>query len=347
MLKKLSLFHVLFLVSFINNAQSWNLVWSDEFNNATINTKNWIYDTGGGGWGNAELEDYSARPQNAVIWKGNLLIIGKKETYGNSGYTSARMKTEGLQSWIYGKIEARIKLPSGQGLWPAFWLLGDTISKVGWPQCGEIDIMECINVSPEVYGTMHWYNAGNASYGGDTIPKTVNTYHTYGVEWDSTAIRWTFDSVQYWVGNIANNINNTNAFHKPFFILLNMAIGGSWPGNPNSSTPFPDTMFVDWVRVYQKTKPSSVQEIKMVPEISIYPQPTTGGSTLLISHAKHGDYTITVSDMLGNIYYQKNVRNLGTEELHVPILTDNIVAGMYIISITSGGETYHAKLIKK
>lgn len=347
MKKILLVFCFLFIVFSSIHAQSWTLVWSDEFNGTSVNTKNWAYDTGAGGWGNAELEDYTPRTQNATISNGNLLIIGRKETYGTSSYTSARMKTQGLQSWTYGRIESRIKLPSGQGLWPAFWMLGDTISSIGWPYCGEIDIMECINTTPEDYGTMHWYNAGGASYGGDTIATSVNTYHTYGIEWDSTAIRWTFDSVQYWEGNIANNVNNTNAFHKPFFILLNMAIGGSWPGNPNGTTTFPDTMYVDWVRVYQQTNLTSVKENEISSIISVYPQPTTGNSTLLISHVQTGNYTLAITDLLGNTYDKETIQASNTNDLRIPLQLNNLAAGVYIITLEKDGILYRTKLVKE
>lgn len=235
--------------------QTWNMVWHDEFNDTVINAQNWAFDTGtkGDGWGNNELEYYTSLPQNVRIQNGNLLVIARKENSGKSKYTSARLKTHGLQRWTYGKIEARIKLPFRQGLWPAFWMLGDTIDNTGFPFCGEVDIMEYVNDEPTLHGTMHWaHNEQLASYGGTTILKKPKDYHIYSVEWDSASIKWFVDGKQYWEGLIANNINQTGAFHKPFFILLNMAVGGGWPGNPDRSTHFPDTMYVDYIRVYQK-----------------------------------------------------------------------------------------------
>jgi len=246
---------LIFLFSFYKNeAQTWNLVWSDEFSGTTINTNNWSFETGAGGWGNSELEYYTNRPQNAVIQNDTLLIIGRKESYDGSNYTSARMKSEGLQYFTYGKIEASIKIPTGQGTWPAFWMLGEDISQVNWPSCGEIDIMEHINSNDTLYGTIHWNNGGAVQYGGNTKFNT-SIFHTFGIIWDSSSISWTLDGTQYAQANIANNINNTGAFHSPFFILLNLAIGGNWPGNPNTSIIFPDTMFVDYVRVYQQGPP--------------------------------------------------------------------------------------------
>src|ERR1035437_3878958 len=269
--------------SYIIQAQQWNLVWSDEFNDTTgsLNSANWVYETGFGNWGNNELENYTSRPENVTVANGNLMIIGKAGSYLGNNYTSGRLKTLGKQSWQYGKVEARIKIPTGKGIWPAFWMLGTNINSVSWPYCGEIDIMEHINSDSIIYGTMHWYNGGRSDYGGTKQIPNTNQYHTYSVEWDSTAITWFIDSVQYWKGSIANNVNNTNAFHKPFFILLNLAIGGDWSGNPDTSTIFPDTMFVDYVRVYQKSNPLLENSIVNVSSgITIYPNPARDSFTV-------------------------------------------------------------------
>jgi beta-glucanase (GH16 family) len=254
---------MLFIVQAKIYSQTWNLVWSDEFTNTTIDSTKWVFETGGGGWGNHELENYTNRSDNATISNGNLLIIGKKESYQGSSYTSARMITKGKKSFLYGKIEARIKMPIGQGTWPAFWMLGENIGDVGvgWPQCGEIDIMEHVNSDNLNHGTIHWYNNGHNSYGGPIAADLVNKYHIYAVEWDSTAINWYIDGSKYWSANIANSVNNTDAFHKPFFILLNFAIGGDWPGNPDATSQFPDTMAVDYIRVYSNAKESAYNAI--------------------------------------------------------------------------------------
>ncbi len=235
-------------------AQKWTMVWHDEFDGNVINAQNWTFDTGtkGDGWGNNELEFYTSRPENSTVANGNLMIIARKENYLKSHYTSARLKTHGLQRWTYGKIEARIKLPFRQGLWPAFWLLGDTIDFTGFPYCGEVDIMEYVNDDPTLHGTMHWANNDDlSSYGGTTTIKKLNDYHIYSIEWDSASIKWFVDGKKYWEGSIADNIHQTDAFHRPFYILLNMAVGGGWPGDPDASTNLPDTMYVDYVRVYK------------------------------------------------------------------------------------------------
>ncbi|MBE6090549.1 MAG: glycosyl hydrolase family protein [Clostridium beijerinckii] len=232
----------------------WNLAWSDEFNGTSINTSNWKYETGGDGWGNNELEYYTNRPENARIENGNLVVEARKENYNGMNYTSARLKSQGLKNWTYGKVEARMKLPAGQGVWPAFWMLGENISQVSWPKCGEIDIMEHINNESAIHGTIHWDSTGNnthAQYGAASPNIDVTQYHVYSIEWDASSIKWFVDGTQYLEANIANNINGTEEFHKPFFILFNLAVGGNWPGNPDGSTPFPAKMYVDYVRVYQ------------------------------------------------------------------------------------------------
>jgi beta-glucanase (GH16 family) len=233
-------------------ATNWNIVWQDEFDGSGINTSNWKFENGAGGWGNNELEYYTNRSENARIENGNLLIEARKEAYGGMQYTSARMKTEGTKEFKYGKIEARMKLPKGQGIWPAFWMLGSNINQgVGWPGCGEIDIMENVNNESNIHGTIHWDYNGHSEYGGTSGAIDVTQYHTYSIEWNESSIKWFVDGVQYKEANIANSINGTDEFHKPFFILLNLAVGGNWPGSPDGTTQFPAKMYVDYVRVYQ------------------------------------------------------------------------------------------------
>lgn len=232
------------------------LVWSDEFNGTSLDTSNWTYEigTGSNGWGNNELQYYTSRPENIRVSGGNLIITARRESYGGMNYTSARIKTQDKRTFTYGRVEARIKIPTGKGLWPAFWMLGNNISQVSWPYCGEIDIMEHVNNEGVTHGTIHWsdHNGNYAYYGGPT-PWNLDfsQYHVYAIEWSPTSIKWFVDGNQFWEANIANSINGTDEFHKPFFILLNLAVGGNWPGSPDGSTPFPAEMLVDYVRVYQ------------------------------------------------------------------------------------------------
>jgi len=234
------------------NEPGWNLVWSDEFNyNGLPDTSKWGNEAGF--IRNNELQYYTRqRIENSRVVDGNLLIIGKKESYNNANYTSASLVTDGKKSWTYGKVEARIKMPKGQGMWPAFWMLGQNIHTVGWPKCGEIDIMEHINNEDLLHGTLHWYNEKHASSGG-TTPCDVTKFHNYSIEWDKEFVRLLLDGNKYWEVNIKDGINSTEEFQKPHYIILNLAIGGDWPKNPDLTTVFPDTMYVDYVRVYQKT----------------------------------------------------------------------------------------------
>lgn len=241
----------------------WRLVWSDEFAGpagATADAAKWAYETGNGsgGWGNAELEYY--RAQNGVLdGNGNLVITARQESYGGFNYTSARLKTQGKASWTYGHIESRIKIPFGQGMWPAFWLLGADIASVSWPGCGEVDVMENIGKEPtKVHGTMHGpgYSGGAGPTATYTLPgagKVADDFHVFAIEWEANVIRWYVDGTLYSTKTPADiGTGNTWVFDKPAFILLNLAVGGSWPGSPDSTTSFPQTMIVDYVRVCQR-----------------------------------------------------------------------------------------------
>ncbi|HEY7183841.1 MAG TPA: family 16 glycosylhydrolase [Blastocatellia bacterium] len=233
-----------------------NLLWSDEFNGSTINSSNWTYDLGNSGWGNNELENYTNRPENARIENGTLVIEARQENLGGSAYTSARLKTQGLRNFgVNTWVEARIQVPQGQGIWPAFWMLGSSINTVGWPSCGEIDIMEMRGQNTlQNLGTMHWANddGSHASFGGSFNSSTslAAGFHTFAISRTTTAIRWYVDGTQYFEGNIANGINSTSEFQSQFFILLNVAVGGNFVGSPTSSTSFPQRMVVDYVRVW-------------------------------------------------------------------------------------------------
>jgi beta-glucanase (GH16 family) len=233
-----------------------NLVWSDEFNGSTVSSANWGFDLGAGGWGNNELENYTSRTENARISNGMLIIEARRENFGGSAYTSARMKTQGKQSFgINTWVEARIRAPQGQGVWPAFWMLGNSISTVGWPSCGEIDIMEIQGQNPfRNFGTIHWADAGgnHVSFGGIYNSSTSLSagFHTYAISRTGSSIKWYVDRIQYAEANISGGINSTSEFQSPFFIILNVAVGGNFVGSPDGSTVFPQQMQVDWVRVW-------------------------------------------------------------------------------------------------
>lgn len=232
-------------------------LWNDEFN--TIDTTKWTFEigTGASGWGNNEKEYYTARPENAYVQDGILHICANKESYNGSGYTSARMISKGKYSFTYGTVEARIALPVGKGIWPAFWMLGENINAVSWPACGEIDIIEAVNSENVVYGTNHWQFEGNhAEYGNNTgdfhgakKELDITQFHTYKLTWDEKIIAMYVDDFKYHEISIENNAGGTDAFHKPQFFLLNVAVGGNWPGFEIDDAQFPNEMLVDYIRV--------------------------------------------------------------------------------------------------
>ncbi|MDF2431743.1 MAG: hypothetical protein JWP44_1374 [Mucilaginibacter sp.] len=231
-----------------SRAVTYQLVWSDEFNGTGVDGSKWNIDNGNPGVNN-EKEYYQAA--NATVSGGNLVITARQQSVGGQPYTSAKLNTSGKFSVQYGRIEARIQLPMVNGTWPAFWMLGTNINSVGWPTCGEIDIMEHVNTSSTILGTMHW-NGGNGHVQyGSSINTTPGSFHVYAVQWDSQSINWYVDNTLYATGNIANNINNTGAFQLPFYIILNLAIGGDLPGNNIDNGSLPTNMLVDYVRVYK------------------------------------------------------------------------------------------------
>ena len=234
-------------------------VWSDEFNPKTLNTGNWTIETGGGGWGNNELEYYTGNPKNLFLTGGYLVIEAREETVGSNKYTSARIKTQNKKTFTYGRIDIRAKLPKGQGVWPALWMLGNNITQqgFGWPACGEIDIMELLGQEPKkTYATVHWGVAGGShSYIGDNFTLATgdfySSFHVFSLQWDDSKMTFLVDDVPFYTATKAD-IGTNYPFDKPFFFIFNVAVGGNWPGNPNSSTKFPQRMIVDYVRVFQQ-----------------------------------------------------------------------------------------------
>ena len=230
----------------------------DEFSvDGSPNSSIWTYDlgTGSNGWGNNELQYYTDRSKNVAVQNGYLIITAEKEDFNGSAYTSARLLTKGLFEQKYGRFEARIKLPWGQGIWPAFWLLGADIDTNNWPNCGEIDIMEYRGQNPTmVLGTVH----GPGYSGGESISKSYSLmnnrfdtdFHIFGIEWGPEYINYYIDDVLYNQITPAD-VTGEWVFDKPFFIIINLAVGGSFVGSPNAATVFPQSMLVDYVRVYE------------------------------------------------------------------------------------------------
>jgi beta-glucanase (GH16 family) len=236
----------------------WKLDWHDEFDGPEIEPANWTYDLGGGGWGNGEYEAYTRRPENARIEGGQLMIEVRHEYFQGQYYSSARLKTQGLRTFEYGRIEARIKLPSGAGLWPAFWLLGSDIGTRGWPACGEIDVMEYVGRDPSsLYGTAHGPGySGAGGLGGKLRVEgdLAGDYHVFAVEWEPESIRWFCDGKEYFALSPDSLGGRKWVFDHPFFVILNLAVGGGFAGNVAPDTSFPARMLVDYVRAYRKAE---------------------------------------------------------------------------------------------
>jgi beta-glucanase (GH16 family) len=236
------------------------LLWSDEFSGAAgskPDPSKWTYDLGANGWGNKELENYTDKPENAFLdGEGHLVIRAIKDAEGR--FTSARMKTQGLFSFTYGRVEARMKLPRGQGIWPAFWMLGNDITKVGWPACGEVDVMENLGREPAIlHGTIHGPGySGKRSISAQYVlpgaPMLADDFHLYAADWRPDRIEFSMDSHVYAAVNPASLPPGTKwVYDHAFFLILNLAVGGAWPGDPNISTIFPQDLTVDYIRVYK------------------------------------------------------------------------------------------------
>lgn len=247
-------------------APKWQLTWSDEFNSpdgSPPDLAKWSFDIGGSGYGNNELESYTNRPANVQQRNGNLVITAQKEEYtgpdGLRHYTSGRIRTQGHFSQAYGRFEASIQLPLGKGIWPAFWMLGDDITTAGWPKCGEIDILETIGAPATMYSTLHGpgYSGANGISAKYELPagEVVNTgFHLYAAEWSPNDIKFFFDDHLIAERTPADLPPGTTwVYDHPFFIILNLAVGGNWPGNPDETTAFPQQMLVNYVRVYTGT----------------------------------------------------------------------------------------------
>ncbi len=236
--------------------RTYELVWQDEFNtDGAPDASKWVLDLGGGGWGNSELQTYTNDPKNVIVADGALQITA----INNAGsFTSARIKTQGLFAQKYGRFEARIKTPYGPGIWPAFWMLGSNIETTPWPQCGEIDIMELRGQEPHIInGTLH----GPGYSGGNSVTKSyalANSrfdvdFHIFAVEWDQDKIDFFVDDYLYQRLK-RKDVSGEWVYDQPFYILLNLAVGGNYVGFPTSQTPFPQKLIVDYVKVYQEVK---------------------------------------------------------------------------------------------
>jgi len=331
--------------------QNWQLVWSDEFDGTTLNTSVWAPVNLGTGFGNKELQYYSSRPQNLTVENGNLVITALKENYtvGTASwkYTSAKVSTQNLKSFLYGKIEARIKLPgAGNGTWPAFWTLGYV---GGWPSCGELDICEFQGSKPDQYQS----NVHTKNYNGTNgtnfhlVKPYVNisdSFHIWSIEWTPTTalaagkIKFFFDGAQYWTYNSLSVLPVDYPFTSQIYVILNLAIGGTMGGTVDDSI-FPKQMLVDYVRYYQNVA-TGVEEVISVDKPNMK---TTFTENIKIDFPTvfTGKKSITLIDLNGKI-----VVNKSTEESNFEIDSSFLNKGMYLVKMEAGGKVFSQKVIK-
>ena len=236
-----------------------SLVWNEDFSGTSLDASNWNYEigNGSGGWGNNELEYYTNSTKNVFVSNGNLIIEARKESIGGFNYSSARLTTQSKKTFTYGRVDIRAKLPKGQGIWPALWMLGSNINSVGWPASGEIDIMELLGHEiTKSYGTLH-YGASAATHGskGNSFTLSTNSFydqfHIFSMDWKQDQIKLYVDNNLFLTVNKADLGSSPYPFNAPFFFICNVAVGGNWPGSPNASTTFPQRMIVDYIRVFQ------------------------------------------------------------------------------------------------
>ncbi|MGB3074920.1 MAG: family 16 glycosylhydrolase [Chitinophagales bacterium] len=236
----------------------YNTLWKDEFNGTSIDNTIWGYDIGNSGWGNNESQYYTNSSGNSYVSNGNLVIVAKKENYGGSEYTSARLLTKNKKDFTFGRVDIRAVLPKGQGIWPALWMLGSKIDQTGWPNCGEIDIMEVIGSIPNVVnGTIHYGPQGATQSTSLTATQALTSgdfsdkYHVFSLIWSQGSIQILVDDISYFQVTQAQ-VGAIYPFNEPFFVIFNVAVGGNWPGYPDATTVFPQQMLVDYIRVFEK-----------------------------------------------------------------------------------------------
>ncbi len=348
---------VLFASSYKNIiAQDYTLVWSDEFDETSLDLSKWECQigNGSGGWGNNEKQYY--RSENAVVDSGYLTIIAKKENYNNFGYTSARIRTIKKGDWKYGKFEMRAKLPFGKGIWPAYWMMPTDNVYGGWAASGEIDIMEYLgHQTNKVYGTIHYGGAwpNNTSSGGSyslSSGSFSEDFHTFLFVWEENKMQWFVDGVLYSTKTSwsTKGYSYPAPFDQRFHYILNLAVGGNWPGYPDSTTTFPQKYVIDYVRVYQKTETAVQEENKLPEEYSLqqnYPNPFNAETIIEYEIAKAGRVNLSVFDMLGrtvNVLVNKN-QERGKYSVHFN--ASNLSSGVYMYCLNAGGTQINRKLI--
>lgn len=341
------------------HAQTWTLVWSDEFEGDTLNTDKWSYMIGDGteygiaGWGNNELQYYAE--DNVTVSEGNLTITAKRENIQNSQFTSGRIRTKGMGDWTYGRFTFSAKMPTGQGLWAAIWMLPTDEAYGGWAASGEIDIMEYLgHETNKVHGTLHfgaeWPN--NSSKGTHYVTdgnSFDSEFHHFALEWEPDQMRWYVDSVLYqtlgqgdWY---SGTIDFPAPFDKPFHLLLNLAVGGNWPGNPDMNTQFPQEMVLDYVRIYQdETLGISNSESKM--ELGQnHPNPVHGHTSISFSLPTPEHVVLELFDALGRKVKTLSDQQFGAGTHRLGVQTHELEPGHYTYRMRAGKHTAIRKML--
>ena len=339
-------------------AQDYQLVWSDEFDGTQLDATKWEAQigNGSGGWGNNESEYY--RAENAVVQDGYLTIIAKKEDYNGFHYTSARIRTIHKGDWKYGKFEIRAKMPVGKGMWPAIWMMPTDNVYGGWAASGEIDIMEYLghDVST-VYGTLHYGGSWpNNQHQGSSYKLTGSgfndDFHVFTLLWKEGQIQWLVDGTLYQTQNnwYTTGVAFPAPFNQLFHMILNVAVGGNWPGYPDASTQFPQTMVVDYVRVYQDMATGVNDEQQQKQENGLlldqnYPNPFNSQTIIRYSLAQQDFVKLSIYDMLGRrvSVLVDETQNPGLHS--VSFDASNLSSGIYTYCLDAGNETVSRKLI--
>ena len=342
-------------------SQDWELVWSDEFDGEILSLDKWEYMLGDGtdyglpvGWGNNELEWY--RSENVVCQDGKLMITAKKESFSSADYTSGRIRTRNKGDWTYGRFEFRIKMPIGQGIWPAIWLMPTDNAYGGWAASGEVDIIEYLGHEPnKVHGTLHyggqWPSNTSSGKSYTLASGTFNEdFHTFAIEWEEGVFRWYVDGHLYQTQTSWYSTNGAfpAPFDKRFHLILNLAVGGNWPGNPNASTQFPQTLEIDYVRVYEKSSATGLNENKPEPPQSYslfcnYPNPFNPSTRISFQLPKREYVRLSIMDIYGREIKEviSAEQNAGMNSVSVNL--DGYAGGMYFCQM----ETPHFRQIRK